>query len=117
MLAILCRINAFTPQSADVERAVKANNLFKTAFRNKLDLKTEKKYMYVHFNMPPLEMWDPRNAVVTWLNANNRREHVDLLQKETAQKRPYFKGIFQLAESESNDDKDPTPTVDTNIAF
>lgn len=116
VLAILCRINACTPQSADVERSIKANNLFKTAFRNRLSLETENKYMHVYFNMPPLERWNPRNAIVSWLNAKDRREHADLLQREKAQKRSYFKGIFQLAEN-SDDDEDSTAAVDTHIKF
>lgn len=116
VLAILCRINACTPQSADVERSIKANNLFKTAFRNRLNLATENKYMYVYFNMPPLEMWNPREAVVAWINAKNRREHVDLLQKETARNKSYFRGIFLLAE-DSDDDEASTPTIDQKISF
>lgn len=114
VLAILCRINACTPQSADTERSIKANNLFKTAFRNRLELETENKYMYVYFNMPPLEEWNPRNAILTWINAKNRREHIDLIKKETARNRPYFKGIFKGA-LESDDDEDDC-TSSQNIA-
>lgn len=104
VLAILCRIKACTPQSADVERSIKANNLFKTAFRTRFNLDTENKYMYVHFNMPPLETWNPRKAISIWLNQKQRREHIDLFQKDTALKRPYFQGIFQMAQAESDDD-------------
>lgn len=43
VIIILCRIQASTPQSADVERSIKANNLFKTSFRNRLNLETENK--------------------------------------------------------------------------
>lgn len=117
VLAILCRINACTPQSADVERSIKANNLFKTAFRNRLHLETENKYMHVYFNMPSLERWDSKNTIVAWLNAKNRREHVDLIQKRTAQKRSYFKGIFQSVEDESDDDENRATTVDKTIKF
>lgn len=104
VLSILCRVNACTPQSADVERAVKANNLFKTAFRNRLNLDTENCYMYIYHNMPPLEMWSPKKAIVIWMNAKDRRQHVDLIQKETARNRPYFKGIFKLAENQPDED-------------
>lgn len=83
---ILSRINACTPQSADVERLIKANNLLKTAFRAKLNLTTENKYMFVYFNMPSLEKWDPKKAITIWLNDKQRRVHVDLIQKETAKK-------------------------------
>lgn len=111
--AVLCRINACTPQSADTERSIKANNLFETAFRNSLSLDTENKYMYVYFNMPCLEMW--KNAIVTWLKAKDRREHANLLQKKTTQKQSYFKGIFELAAADSSDDEDEIP--DKSVAF
>lgn len=114
VLEILCRINACTPQSADAERSIKANNLFKTAFRNRLNLDTENNYMFIYFNMPCLELWNPQNAIVTWLKVKDRREHLNLLQKETAQKKPYFQGIFQLAE-ESDDEDDSTQNE--NIAL
>lgn len=99
VLTILCRIKACTPQSVDTERSIKANNLFKTA-----NLETENKYMYVYFNMPPLEKWDPRETIVVWINDMTRRNHIDLLQKNTAKKRPYFKGIFFEADSHSTDE-------------
>lgn len=60
---ILSRITACTPQSADVERLIKTNNLLKTAFRANLNLTTENKYMFVYFNMPPLEKWDPKKQL------------------------------------------------------
>lgn len=63
---------------------VKVDNLFKTASRNRMNLETENKYMYVHFNMPPLESWDPRETLETWLNEKNRREHSELIHKTTA---------------------------------
>lgn len=84
ILIILCRIKACTPQSADTERAIKANNLIKTAFRTRLNLDTENKYMYVYFNMPALKKWDPRKAVGAWLNEKSHRNHNDLIQKDTA---------------------------------
>ena len=74
--------------------------------------------MYVYFNMPDLEKWDPRSAIKIWLNDKNRREHTDLLRKDTAKKKAYFKGIFQLAtESDYDDDDEDNSmlTVDKNI--
>lgn len=119
--AIISRVAACTPQSADTERLIKAANLVKTAFRTSLNLDTENKYMYVYFNMPPLETWNPRGAITIWLNDKNRREHKDLLQKDTAKKKPYFKGIFQsVTESDDDDDDDEDNSmraVDKNIKF
>lgn len=106
VITVLCRIKACTPQSADVERLVKANNLLKTSFRNKFILDTENRYMYIYFNMPPLELWDPRKAIITWLNEKERREHTDLMQKGTVQKQRHFKGIFRVASTKSGDDDD-----------
>lgn len=116
VLTILCRIQACTPQSADTERSIKANNLFKTAFRNRLNLETENKYMYIYFNMPPLEEWDPRPAVVSWINEKNRRQHLDLIQKQTSRKRREFKGIFTEVESDDESDDEAIET-DKSVTF
>lgn len=112
-IAILCHIKACTPQSADVERSVKADNLFKTTSRNKLNLETENKYMYVYFNMPALEMWDPRDTKA-WINEKSRREHTDLLQKSTAKKKSYFKGIFKEADDDDSSDYETSGTERLN---
>lgn len=82
MITILSRIKACTPQPADVERLIKSNNLLKTASRSNLILKTENKYMYVYYNMPTLEKWNPKKAINIWLNDKDRREHVDIIQKD-----------------------------------
>lgn len=109
VLAILCRIKACTPQAADVERSIKANNLFKTSFRNRLNLSTENKYMYLYYNMPPLELWDPRETIVAWLNNKRRRDHTDLPQKSTFKKRTCFKGIYaDAADAKDSEDDDDT---------
>lgn len=91
VIAALSRINICTPQTADVERSIKANNLLKTAFRNGLNLQTENKYMFVHFNMPALESWDPKPAITIWLNDKQRRVHIDIIQKATAKKHHILK--------------------------
>lgn len=106
VLEILCRIKACTPQSADTERSIKANNLFKTSSRTTLNLDTENKYMHVYFNMPPLIEWNPRNAIITWLNEKQRRERVQLFDKDTAKNQRYYKGIFNSAEEGSDDDNE-----------
>lgn len=54
-LIILSRILALSPNSADCERTVSANNSLKTNKRSSLSIETENKYLYVHFNASPLE--------------------------------------------------------------
>ena len=73
--------------------------------------------MYVYFNMPCLEQWNPRKAIVTFLNAKDRREHKDLIKRKTAQKQSYYKGVFTLADESSSDEEDDSSSVDKNINF
>lgn len=122
ILTVLCRIKACTPQSADVERLIHANNLLKTSIRNSLLLETENRYMHVYFNMPTLESWNPRNAITTWFSLNDRREHKDIMLKGTVQKQRHFKGIFELDNEASDDDNDEQSNnfikhVDNNSIF
>lgn len=53
--------------------------------------------MYVYYNMPTLEKWNPKKAINIWLNDKQRREHIDIIQKDSAKKQSYFKGTFELA--------------------
>lgn len=57
--SIFCRIAVCSPQTADVERTIKSNNLLKTAFRSSLSVDTENKYLFIYYKMPPLENWNP----------------------------------------------------------
>lgn len=93
VVTVIARIAACTPHSADVERCISANNLLKTSLRNNMSLETEQKYLYVYFNMPTLMDWDPKKAVVIWLNEKERRQHTNLTEKK-ANSAPYYKGIF-----------------------
>lgn len=109
---VFARILAATPHSADVERSISANNLLKTKLRNAINIETENKYLVIYFNMPPLEKWNPRKTVLTWLNAKDRREHNILIENgnRKAKGQQYFRGIFEEAsnsrrrESESGDE-------------
>lgn len=83
LIKVIARIHVCSPQSADVERAVKANNLLKTVFRNRLSVETENKYLFVYMNMPALELWNPRPAIVSFIKEKERRQHSNLLDKET----------------------------------
>lgn len=103
MTILFARILACTPSSADVEHCISSNNLLKTNLRPLLSL--EIKYLTIYFNFPPpLETWDPREAVTFWISEKQRRKHEDLTtKKETAIKAPYCKGIFEAAQD--SDDK------------
>lgn len=118
ILNVFARIAAATPHSADVERSISANNRLKTNGRANFDIESENKWLFIHFNLPALENWDPRKTVVVWMNRKERRHHELTVEasengtrKTTSQ--PYFKGIFQAAsasgkrylhESEDGDD-------------
>lgn len=99
---------AATPHSADIERSVSANNLLKTALRNKLDITTENKYLFVHFNMPPLSKWSPDKAVINWINKKDRRTHNLIIENEDnkSKNQEYFKGIFEEANDKRTDASD-----------
>lgn len=101
---VFARIAAATPHSADVERSISANNRLKTNGRSNFDISSENKWLFIHFNMPTLESWNPRKCVLEWINRKQRRHH-DLTvhasnegaRKTTAQ--PYYYGIFEAANS------------------
>lgn len=88
---VMSRILAAKPHSGDVERLISKNNLLKTSLRNSLNLDTENFYMFVSENMPPLEQWDPRPAVLSWLNEKDRRERVPTKARD----QPWFRGILE----------------------
>lgn len=99
MLIALSRITAATPHSADCERVISANNLLKTAMRSTLNLETENQYLHVHFNLPPIENWQPRDTVNNWLLKKQRRHHELLIESDhhKAKEQPHFKGVFAQA--------------------
>lgn len=99
VLTILARIQVCTPHSSDVERCISANNLLKTPLRNSVSLETEVKYLYVHFNMPALENWDPRLAIKLWMEEKQRKDFSSVMERK-ATYAPYFKGIFKNAQEE-----------------
>lgn len=104
IIIIIGRIHACSPQSADVERSIKANNTLKTVFRSRLLVETENKYLYVHMNMPVLEQWNPRSAIISFIKEKTRRQHSNLLEKQTKKNASYFKGTFDQTEEEENED-------------
>jgi len=70
---ILARLVAAKPHSADVERLISCSNILKTSDRSSMHLETENLFLFIHYNMPPLVEWDPRPAVMTWLDKRNHR--------------------------------------------
>lgn len=115
IITILSRIYVSTPQSADIERCISANNLIKTSKRNRLLIETENKYLYIYFNMPSLENWNPRPAIKTWMTAKQRRDNSNVIDRK-ATHAPYFKGIFENAQNE-NDDSANVKLVDKTRKF
>ena len=102
VLTILTRIQACTPHSADVERSISANNRIKTPLRSSISLETEVKYLYVHFNMPDLEDWDPRMAIKQFMNEKQRKDFSGVMDRK-AKNAPYFKCIFKSAREQKED--------------
>lgn len=108
IITLLARIAAATPHSADVERSISANNLLKTNLRSSLELETENKYLFIHFNLPPLIDWNPRKCVIHWINKKVRREHVLSIgnKKRKTTRQRYFAGIFDQNDGQSTESFD-----------
>lgn len=96
IIIILARIEICTPHSADVERCISSDNLLKSPLRNRMSVDTETKYLYIYHNMPEIEHWNPRSAIVAYLNEKNRRERMDLMQGKAVEA-SYSKGVFSSA--------------------
>ena len=71
---VMSRILVAKPHSADVERLISKNNLLKMSLRSSMTFETENLYIFVNENMPPLEEWDLRDTVLSWLTEKNCRE-------------------------------------------
>ena len=67
------RILAAKPHSADVERLISCSVALKSTSRSRMLLETENLNLYVHYNMPPLDQWNPKPAVICWMNERERR--------------------------------------------
>lgn len=102
LLIIFAQVLAAKPHSADVERLISTSNILKSANRQNLLVESENEYLFVHFNMPSLSLWDPRDAVLSWTNATNRRV------KETpkAREQSWFKGVFAEASQTQSQKRD-----------
>lgn len=99
---VFSRIIALTPNSADVERCVSSNNLLKTTLRNSFKVENENKYLFVHFNLPELQNWNPRPAIVEWIKKCDRRQRDVSTTSGKAVQQHYFKGVFAKVVLEEN---------------
>lgn len=111
ILTIFSRVLAAKSHSADVERLISTSNILKSADRQNLLVESENEYLFVHFNMPPLSLWDPRDAVLSWTNETSRRV------KETpkAREQSWFKGVFAEA-SQTQGVKRDLQDIENNTA-
>lgn len=55
-----------------------------------------------------------KKAISIWLNDKDRREQVDIIQKDSTRKQPYYKGTFELASSLNDDDEDEVTVTEQN---
>ena len=62
------RLLAAKPHGADVERLISASNNLKSSGRSSMSIETSNLYLYIKYNMPVVTEWDPRAAVMHWLN-------------------------------------------------
>lgn len=90
---VLARVAVATPHSADVERSISASNRMKTSGRSCFDIKTENLWLFIHFNLPALSDWNPRRAVVEWMNRKDRR--IDHRIVEQRNQKNHFTTFFQ----------------------
>ena len=70
---VLGRILVCKPHSADCERIISLYNIVKSADRSLLNRQTISDYLYINMNMPLVSDFDPRPAVLHWLDEKNRR--------------------------------------------
>ena len=70
---VLGRILVCKPHSADCERIISLYNIVKSADRSLLNRQTISDYLYINMNMPLLSDFDPRPAVLHWLDEKDRR--------------------------------------------
>ena len=72
-----------------------------------MSVETKNLYLYirVHYNMPPLKAFDPREAVMIWLPSKARRNK----SHDKAKFQVHFKGVFTEAEHKVEDDEVEVP--------
>ena len=68
------------PHSADVERLISCSVLLKSSARSRMLVETENLNLHVHYNMPPMDHWDPKPAVRSWMMEESTA--LEIVQKE-----------------------------------
>ena len=104
MIIALSRVLAAKPHSCDVEHLISASNLLKASMRNRIDIKAQNLYLYVHLNMETLEERDPRPCIVRWLNQKSIERGLLRRQRDR-----WFNGVLKEANvgnDESDDEED-----------
>jgi len=90
LAVVLGRILVCKPHSADCEQVISKYNKVKSTCRASFDRQTVSDYLYINMNMPPLCEYDPRPAVLRWINNKDRR----VKDTPKAAKQDWFKKIF-----------------------
>jgi hypothetical protein len=99
----LARFISAKPHSADVDRLIRSYNIIKTADRSSLTGDTLKHYLYIRHNMPVVSKFDPRPAVIMWLNDKERRQVIP----QKAKRQRWFNSMFETGmDSDSDNDND-----------
>jgi len=64
---------AAEPHSADVERLINSSNSLKSTERSRMSLDTQKMYLYIHYNMPPVSIYSTLLAEYKYDASSSKR--------------------------------------------
>lgn len=118
LITVFARIAAATPHSADVERNISADHRLKSNLRTSMNLETENKYLYVHYNMPVLAEWKPANAAKLFFSEKTRRERdASTSVGSKSREQSYFKGVFPEAQNSVDPDDENDDNEDEQVVF
>lgn len=106
LIIVLARIAACTPHSADVERTISADHRLKSKLRASMNLETENKCLFIHYNMPDLAEWDPTDAAKLFVAEKSRRDRDITSSNIKSKAQEYFKGVFPEARNSFDPDVD-----------
>ena len=77
------RVLVAKPHSCDVERLISSCNLMTTPPRNSLDIKTRNLDLFMYYNLPSLDQFDPRPVVTKWLKKKGKASQRNTESKGT----------------------------------
>ena len=75
LITALARVIVAKPHSADVERLIKSYNVVKTIERSSMSSETLRSYLYIWNNMPVVSEFDPRPAVLAWIQEKTEKRY------------------------------------------